>query len=143
MSDIMSLTSAMGVTCLNTTTEGDSYSGQIFVTDSGGYNVVAAYCDGNDPVNTLPSSYVPPGPNGYAPLDCGGNSENPCTLGSCDSGSLVVTSQETVTCNEYLGNNYIGAGEGKSSQSFTCCAVNTSIFSGICILCKSSRSDRR
>lgn len=36
-------------------------SGQAFLSDYGGYNIVVGYCNGNDPADVPPSAYTPPG----------------------------------------------------------------------------------
>lgn len=93
-------------------------SGQVFSDDYGGFNVVDAYCDANDPGDTPPGSYDPSESNNGTPRTvCGGNSKTPCGTGTCAPGSLVMTAQESVVCSEYLGPTYIGAGEGTLAHS--------------------------
>ncbi|KAK5163345.1 uncharacterized protein LTR77_010718 [Saxophila tyrrhenica] len=84
-------------------------SGQAFTSDNDGFNVVVGFCDNDDDVATKPSDYTPPGPNGNAPINCGGNSDTTCSLGSCSS-NLAVATQENTPCDEYLGPNTIGPG---------------------------------
>lgn len=87
-----------------------NYSGQLFVSDDGGYNVVVAFCDNNEPTDTLPSSYSAPGPNGSPLLTCGIPGTSFCALGACDTSTIVVETAESVTCNEFLGNAYTTPG---------------------------------
>ena len=70
-----------------------------------------AYANCNDPTDTPPSSYTPPGPNGDAPIVCGFDGVAPCRTGQgCPAGGLTVESAESIVCNEYLGPTYIGSG---------------------------------
>lgn len=87
-----------------------SKSGQLFTTDHGGYNVNIAFCDSNDSPDTPPSAYTAPGPNGHPEIQCGGNLEEQCDGASCNEGSIVMETQEPVTCEEWLAPTYIGAG---------------------------------
>ncbi|KAK3723289.1 hypothetical protein LTR37_002012 [Vermiconidia calcicola] len=65
-------------------------SGQAFTSDQGGYNVVVAFCDSNDPPDTAPSAYTPPGPDGPGNVYCGGNDADACDIGTCNPDTLVV-----------------------------------------------------
>lgn len=39
------------------TEDNGAFSGQTFVNEDGGYNLVVAYCNGNDPTDVPPSAY--------------------------------------------------------------------------------------
>ena len=110
ITDATTITNYIYETCIS---NGEGLSGQMFTDANGGYNVVIAFCDGNLSPSTPPSAYTPPGPNGGPAVVCGGNNQNPCSFGTCDTTTIVVASQGVVTCNEYLGPAYIGAGARK------------------------------
>ncbi|KAK3710743.1 hypothetical protein LTR37_010162 [Vermiconidia calcicola] len=92
-------------------------SGQAFTSDQGGYNVVVAFCDSHDPVDTPPSAYTPPGPDGPGNVYCGGNDADACDIGTCNPDTLIVATQDNVVCDVYLGPNTIPAGDTYTSRS--------------------------
>lgn len=79
-----------------------------------GYNVGIGYANCNHPADERPEVYDPPGGNGAPTTICGSDPGSVCPSpggeDGCSADSLTVTSQESVTCNEYLGPAYIGAG---------------------------------
>ncbi|KAK3680950.1 hypothetical protein LTR37_021006 [Vermiconidia calcicola] len=87
-------------------------SGQMFITDHGGYNLNIGYCNNNDPVDKPFADYNDgyPGPNGRPEVECGGNNGVECEGTQCIDGTLVMTEQTSVECGEYLAPSYIGPG---------------------------------
>lgn len=114
MGDVIDIAEGIYFVCIPET----AGSGQ--ASDATGWNVAVAYCNGDDSPAVPPTGYTPPGPNGEPDGSCSGDD---CEGITCDESSIVVQSQEVVTCNEYLGPTYTGAG---SSKSPSCCVLDRS-----------------
>lgn len=107
---MISLTVNIGLQICSSGGEGHkSISGQAFINDLGGYNVVVAFCDPQDDSLKKPSDYLD---LGYAPsVTCGdGEGQTPCDSGTCSQEPVIDSFEEDVKCNTYMASTYTNAG---------------------------------
>lgn len=118
----------------------DHWSGQIFTTNLGGYNIVVGYGNCDDPPDTKPSSYGPPndGVNGMPKFECGVVGGSDCEVDPadvCNPDTLDVTyaQSDSWPSNAFLSAGTVGAGAQftRSSAKFLTSGWSVGGFLGI------------